>query len=229
VNPAFSSAEAEILALARDIHGYTRPAARSLLDRVLGSAMHDEKLLANLFRLLDVLPVLTGDGEISRPLREYLLARLRKLPAVLGADLPAAEAKRFSSLTPFPASCRRFPAGAHQVLPSARTFSERRPSRIPRGGYLARYSELIDTLTKETACGEPQSAVDAGPCGSVPRTNLSLKLSSLVPRLDPLDHMRCVEVLAQRLHPLFLQARAGRRARDRHGAVGHPEHCLGRV
>ena len=92
------SREAQIVELARTLHGRSRPSASSLFDRILESAMEDEELRADLFRLLDVLPVLGDDAEVSRHVREYLLGRPRQLPPVLAAGLQAAGARALSAV-----------------------------------------------------------------------------------------------------------------------------------
>ena len=61
--------EAEILELAKHIQGNARPAAPSFFDRIMDAVMGDDDLKADLFRLMDVLPVLSSDVEVSRHVR----------------------------------------------------------------------------------------------------------------------------------------------------------------
>ena len=70
--------EAQILELAKQLHGRARPAAGSFFDRIMDAAIEDDDLKADLFRLLDVLPMLTSDDEVSRHVREYLLSESRE-------------------------------------------------------------------------------------------------------------------------------------------------------
>ncbi|MGO9308136.1 MAG: proline dehydrogenase family protein [Spirochaetia bacterium] len=220
-------AEAEILELARDIHRRAGPSRSSPFDRVMESAMEDEELKADLFRLLDVLPSLASDGEVSRHVREYLLGKPRSLPAVLAAALRAAGTKAFAGIASraihsvASQMAERFIIGASvpDALPSlaglhhdglafsADLLGEATLSDVEGAAYLQRYSRLIDTLSQETAAWEARPLVDADHRGQIPRAHVSLKLSSLSPRLDPLDHVGSVDRLAARLHPLFLEAK----------------------
>ncbi len=222
-----ASRDAEILTLARDVHARSRRVAPSLFDRILESAMEDDELRADLFRLLDVLPALATDNEVSRHVREYLLSKPRRLPPVIAAGLQAAGSRAFAGVaartirTLADQMAQRFIVGASltNALPrlarlhgagfafSADLLGEATVSDSEADAYLRRYGELVDALAGETRRWEAQPIVDAGPRGPVPRANVSLKLSSLAPRLDPLDHERSVRLLVDRLRPLYARAR----------------------
>ncbi len=78
-----SDLEARIVALGREIFALARaaPAGESWWDRkVMAIAMADEGIKAQLFRLVDVLPVLTTPESINRHLREYLGEVQARLP-----------------------------------------------------------------------------------------------------------------------------------------------------
>src|SRR3954453_3759298 len=67
---------AEIFALAR-----AAPASESWWDRkVMAMGMSDEAVKAQLFRLVDVLPVLTTPEAVNRHLRHYLSEVKARLP-----------------------------------------------------------------------------------------------------------------------------------------------------
>jgi len=221
--------EAKVLKVARTLDARMRARPRppvSLFDRLMDSAMGDEALRADLFRLLDVLPVLAGDEEVSRHVREYLLDRPRRLPPVLSAALQAAGARAFSGIAArtirsvAAQMAERFIVGAavpvalgrleelHRAgfASSADLLGEAAVSEVEADAFLRSYAELLQALTAQAARWAPHPLVDESPRGPVPRANISLKLSSLAPRLDPLDHDRCVQLLAGRLLPLYEQA-----------------------
>ena len=219
--------ESEILELAKQIRSRARPAAPSFFDRVMDAAMEDNDLKADLFHLLDVLPMLTTDAEVSRHVREYLLQKPRKLPPFLAAAFQAAGTNAFSGIAARAVRgiarqmAERFIVGASvpQGLEclarlhnagfafSADLLGEATVSDAEGEAFFHRYSQLIETLSRETSRWTAQPLVDAGPRGPIPRANVSLKLSSLVPRLDPLDHQGSVERLVSRMRPLFVRAR----------------------
>src|SRR5258706_2985716 len=77
--------EARTVALGREIFALARaaPAGESWWDRkVMAMGMADEAVKAQLFRLVDVLPVLTTPESINRHLREYLGEVRGRLPWV---------------------------------------------------------------------------------------------------------------------------------------------------
>ncbi len=219
--------EAEILQFARELQSRTRLAAPSFVDRIMDAAMEDDELKADLFRLLDVLPMLSADEEVSRHVREYLLSRPRKLPPILATALQAAGTRAFAGVASrairgiATQMAERFIAGAtvpraleslarlhHEgFASSADLLGESTVSDAEGDEFLGRYTELIETLSSEAREWEPRPLVDAGPHGPLPRANVSLKLSSLTPRLDPLDHTGSVERLVRRLYPVFRSAK----------------------
>jgi len=218
--------ETEILDLARCIHSRAGSAAASPFDRIMDAAMEDDDLKADLFRLLDVLPMLTAEGEISRHVREYLLSKPRKLPAVLAAAFQAAGSKALSGVSARAVRriatqmAERFIVGASipQALEclerlhragfafSADLLGESTVSDAEGKGFLQAYLRLVETLSQATRRWEERPKLDAGPYGPVPCGHVSLKLSALVPRLDDLDHAGGVERLVDRLKPLFQSA-----------------------
>src|SRR3954468_6134947 len=75
--------EARTVALGEEIFALARaaPASESWWDRkVMAMGMSDEAVKAQLFRLVDVLPVLTTPEAVNRHLREYLSEVKDRLP-----------------------------------------------------------------------------------------------------------------------------------------------------
>src|SRR5690242_2223582 len=96
--------------------------------------MHDAQIKAQLFRFVDVLPVLTRSPEINRHLREYLYPVRKRLPG--GQLLPlipehGAAARALASLTHWGARrmARRFIAGS-DVCEAAKTILRLRRRKL---------------------------------------------------------------------------------------------------
>src|SRR5262249_11407548 len=68
-----------------------------------------------------------------------------------------------------------------------------------------RYLDLLRSLTSIASEWPVVPQIDQGPQGSLPRVNLSVKVSSLYPRFDALDPDSAV-VTRERLRPLFREA-----------------------
>ena len=241
--------EEEIVELAKDLLGRARPAASSLFDRVLDSAMDDEDLTADLFRLLDVLPMLATDDEVARHVREYLLTPEAEASPGPGGRVPRGghedvlQRRQAVSCGPW---LPRWPSGSLSVPPcrrrwralaalhtagiafSADLLGEASVSEAEAGASLQRYAQLIDALSRRDAAWEPRPHIDSTHRGPLPRANVSLKLSSLAPRLDPLDHEGArVSPRGAPASTVPPSAGTGRRAGHRHGAVGPPRHRVG--
>ncbi len=75
------------------------------------------------------------------------------------------------------------------------------------------YVEAIRLLSREAAHWPGDTPADNAPWGPAPRVSISLKLSSICPRLDPLDFDNACEVAATCLRPIL------RAARDQRAAV----------
>ena len=68
-----------------------------------------------------------------------------------------------------------------------------------------RYLDLLQNLTSMSRRWLTVPQIDQGPAGALPRVNLSVKVSSLYPRFDPLDP-DTEKIVRERLRPLFREA-----------------------
>ena len=203
----------------------------------------DDHLKVRLFRLVDCMPMLEDPAALQRHLREYLdeelLARLAPPlrlafeAAQSGVLAPfAARAVRAAML----AQARQFIAGTTPAEAAAAALAQR---RLHRGftldllgeavtgeagaeAYAAAYLELLDALPPIAAAWPHDALVDDGPIAigaagsppSLPRVNVSLKLSALDSQFDAIDPAGTSERVLARLRPIW------RLARDR-GAQVH--------
>src|ERR1700677_2553117 len=189
--------------------------------------MGDAALKTDLFRLVDALPSLTSSEQIARHAREYLLVPDRPLPTGFRPALAATENPMAASISAFvirqnvKRMAERFIVGrdarhSRNTLQKLWTqgygftvdlLGEATVNDAESETYARRYADLIDFLPTETAKWKPNSLLDIGPTGPLPRANISLKLSAMDHRLDPADPDGGVERLWKRTRPLLLRAK----------------------
>ena len=221
----------ELFARTRHAHGATP--WRRFEERVVGHVMRDAELQARLFRLVDVLPALESGEAVVAHLRDDLL----EYPALPRAFARVLEPNRLSPLIePLVGSLvragvtwmgHRFIAGedidaavrtAHRLrrrgaATTIDMLGEAVTSEEQADRYAATYLELIDRLADAAHGWTPVVTLDRGTNGPLPRTGVSLKLSSLDARFDALAWQRSTDRVLHRLRPIL------RRARDREVAV----------
>ena len=195
--------------------------ARDLLGRMIDWSLEDESLRVALFRFVDVLPSLESSAEIGRHLEEYFarvdhaLSGLVFLAQALHAGTLVAPAVRRNVVR----LARRFIAeekGDHLTLvlaalrkePAAFTLDvvgEATVSDVEAAAMQSRYLDLLRRLAKTSASWPACAQIDDTASGKIPRVNLSVKLSSLCARFDPLDP-NTDAVVRDRLRELFREA-----------------------
>ncbi len=195
--------------------------------RILEWAMQDPSFRVDLFRLVDVLPVLQSRKQVWLHMRDYLMRPGRQLPTVLNAALKAAS----GGITGMVAvevikrnvvnMAENFILGhdAAQAIPllrklhgqgigfTADLLGEATLSEPEAEAYLARYRELIASLSVEVSRWPQDAVLGRNHLGPIPVANVSLKLSALDGRLDPVNTGGCVARLKEKVLPLFLLAK----------------------
>jgi RHH-type proline utilization regulon transcriptional repressor/proline dehydrogenase/delta 1-pyrroline-5-carboxylate dehydrogenase len=218
--------EQEVQRLARSLYGRAAEQKHSLFDqdflgRMIDRSLEDESLRVALFRFVDVLPSLQSSSEIGRHLEEYFsrvdhaLRGLVYIAQALHAGTLVAPIVRRNVIK----LARRFIAeesGNHlaRVLaqlrkePAAFTLDVVGEATVSDAEALAMQQRYIDLLRRLSALTEtwPRVAqVDESSRGALPRVNLSVKLSSLCARFDPLDPAT-EQIVRERLRDLFREA-----------------------
>ena len=219
--------EAMLSAVARDLSRRAagrRPAIfepRDWLRRMIEQSLDDEPIRTALFRFVDVLPSLRGARDVGDHLEQYFasadhaLGGLTLLAHVLHAGWLVAPivrknvtslARRFiaeedpAALRAVLEDLRREPAAFTLDLVGEATVSQAEAMRM-----LGRYESLL-TEVAAVATGWPESAqIDHDDRGAFPRVNVSVKLSSLYARFDPLDP-ETERVVGERLRRLLREA-----------------------
>jgi RHH-type proline utilization regulon transcriptional repressor/proline dehydrogenase/delta 1-pyrroline-5-carboxylate dehydrogenase len=192
-------------------------------------ATSDDDLKVRLFRLVDCMPMLDDPAAIDRHLREYIDDDvLARLPTSLRLAFQAA---RTGLLAPLAARAVRAAtlAQAHRFIagtaPDEAARSALRERGLHRGftldllgeavtsdgeadAYAAAYTQLLHELPPQAATWQPDSLIDDGPDGPLPRVNVSLKLSALDSQFDALDPRGTTDRVLARLRPLWRAARS---------------------
>jgi RHH-type proline utilization regulon transcriptional repressor/proline dehydrogenase/delta 1-pyrroline-5-carboxylate dehydrogenase len=195
--------------------------AKDLLGRMIEWSLDDESLRVALFRFVDVLPSLESSSEIGRHLEEYFarvdhaLGGLVVLAQTLHAGTLVAPvvrrnviklARRFIAeesgdhLIAVVENLRKEPAAFTIDVVGEATVSDREAAAMQQ-----RYLELLRRLAKASESWPRVAQIDDSPRGKIPRVNVSIKLSSLSARFDPLDPTTETTV-GERLRELLREA-----------------------
>lgn len=198
-------------------------------ERLMEWTMNDEAVKVQLFRFIDVLPLLREPVAVTRHLREYFeeadeslpgwarqgLHWLPRdgLPARLVARLARSNATRLA---------RKFIAGSN-LDEALRAIAELRRRSLAftvdllgeatiteteAQHYQQAYLDLIEGLTRQVNRWPAQPLIDHDEQGPIPRVNVSIKLSSLYSQFDPIDPAGTSRAVRERLRPILRLARA---------------------
>ena len=206
------------------------PDAKGLKDKLADWAMQDDAFKVQLFRFVDTFPMLPDSDSVHRHLTEYLSEppapgmKKPELPPGMGLGLKAGGLMKGTlSKTmagQITAMAERFIAGtdAASAIPLLRqrwndgvAFSvdllgEACLSEVEAAAYRARYADLINNLAEEVKAWPSNPLLESDHLGPIPRANVSIKVSSLVAKFDPLDFDGSVERCYESLAPLLKAA-----------------------
>jgi RHH-type proline utilization regulon transcriptional repressor/proline dehydrogenase/delta 1-pyrroline-5-carboxylate dehydrogenase len=219
--------EQEIQQLARSLYHQAAEHKPSIFDpqdwlgKMIEWSLEDESLRVALFRFVDVLPSLDSAADIGRHLEEYFakvdhaFGGLVFLAQALHAGwllAPVARqnvtrlARRFivdeerDALRSALETLRQEPAAFTIDVVGEATVSEKEAMATQR-----RYLDLLRNLSAIAAGWPSIPQIDQSGNAPLPRVNLSVKVSSLYARFDPLDP-DSEKVVRERLRPLFREA-----------------------
>ncbi len=224
--------ESATLRIGRELLEAARREGRGLVERfwrdpMLDWAMRDPGFKTQLFRFIDVLPMLRSPEQVHEVLVEYLGQPGVALPPGVGLGLKLGGlAKGLFARTlagQVQSLAERFIAGPDvaAALPKLRRLwqegiaftadllGEACVSRAEADAYRERYLDLMNTLADAAADWPADPLLESDHLGRVPRVNVSLKLSALDARPDPADFRAARDRIAAAIRPI-LEA-AGRR------------------
>jgi RHH-type proline utilization regulon transcriptional repressor/proline dehydrogenase/delta 1-pyrroline-5-carboxylate dehydrogenase len=200
-------------------------------ERLMEWGMGDEDVKLQLFRFVDVLPMLRSPAAVTAHLREYfgeargrlpgwLTFALYRLPSrgLLGRLLAWAADRSAKRLA------RKFIAGSDVDEVLAAIARQRRRSLAFTVDLLgeatiteaeadraqAEYLALIEGLSREVNTWPANDLIDRDERGPLPRVNVSVKLSVLYSQFDPIDPEGTSRAVRARLRPILRAARANR-------------------
>lgn len=236
-----SAVEAETLSIGRHLFENLHRRKPTILerrwwdDRIMNWAMSDESVKVQMFRFVDVLPMLRTHDAVTQHLQEYFEDVRKHLPRaarlVLNVSKPntiLGKALAINARSNARRMAKRFIAGTsvEEVLAAV--------SRIRRQGfgftldllgeaiisepeaekYQHAYLELIEGMSSTVNSWPENEQIDCDHQGPIPRVNVSLKLSALYSQFQPIDPVGTAEGVKARLRPLLRTARE-------HGAYLH--------
>lgn len=197
-------------------------------DRIMAWAMRDESVKVQMFRFIDVLPMLNTTLAVVGHLHEYFQEVEQHLPGAVRLALAAATpdslmgralaiAARRNAL----GHARRFIAGTNtaEVLTAAmrerklrRAFTldilgEAVTSEVEADRYWKLYLDLIEQISPTVNSWREEPQIDRAGLMELPRVNVSVKLSALDSRFDAIDPEGTIERVGRRLRPLLRLAR----------------------
>ncbi|MBW3540080.1 MAG: proline dehydrogenase family protein, partial [Planctomycetes bacterium] len=233
--------EAETQAVGRHVWEHLERRSPSIFerrwwdDRILSWAMSDEAVKVQMFRFVDVLPMLHSHAQVARHLQEYFEDVRRDLPWAVRIGLDVSQPNSIigrlvaiNARSNARRMARRFIAGSNveevmQTVGKLRKqgfaftldlLGEAVISETEADAYQRQYLDLITGLAPHVNAWPETELIDCDQFGPIPRVNVSLKLSALYSRFKPVDPAGTAEGVKRRLRKLLRAAR-------RHDAYVH--------
>ncbi len=196
-------------------------------EKILYWCMRDETLKVQMFRFIDVLPMLKTGEQVARHLQEYFLDHAEIFPIAVQWGLnfashrsAAARAVALAVRRNATRMAQRFIAGATpaEALTTIRKLRRQRLaftldllgeatlSEEEAVTYHQRYRDLLTLLAAAAKNWELVELIDSDQLGPVPRVNVSLKLTALYSQYDAIAPERSAARVKERLRPLFRTA-----------------------
>jgi len=194
-------------------------------DALMNWSMKDPNFKVQLFRFVDCFPTLRTPEQVFEVLDDYLSQPGVTVPTPIAAALKLGNvakglaAGQISKQITGMAS--KFIAGtdAASALPNLKKYwddgicfsvdllGEACLSDEEADAYQAKYLDLINNLPATVASWKPNPRLETDAWGAIPRTNVSIKISSLSARCDPIDTEGSIRELERRLMPVLESAR----------------------
>jgi RHH-type proline utilization regulon transcriptional repressor/proline dehydrogenase/delta 1-pyrroline-5-carboxylate dehydrogenase len=199
---------------------------RALDQRAMDLASADQELKAALFRFVDVTPACRSLDELVRHLQEFL-REVPDAPPPLAAAMRVADVKAARRAIGAAAAAgvkhmaHRFivgetPAAAlgvfqdlwnRGVASSVDLLGEATVTTPEADRYAARCDDALSVLARAQPGWPPREVLEQDSSGTIPRTNVSVKISALTPLLRPDAPDLGRRDAAARLRPLLRHAR----------------------
>jgi len=200
--------------------------AKFYSDWLMEWSMKDPNFKVQMFRYVDAFPVLRSTDDKFNVLKDYLSQPGVTAPGPIAAGIAAGGlAKGLFVATmskQIEGMAGKFIAGtdARSALPNLADYWKRGiafsvdllgeacVSDAEADQYQAKYLDLINNLPAAVASWTPNPRLESDHLGPIPRTNVSIKISSLSARVDPIDTEGSIRELMKRLLPVLQAAKA---------------------
>ena len=194
-------------------------------DKLMDYAMKDPAFKVQLFRFVDAFPTLKTPEQVYDHLVDYMQQPGVKVPAMIatgmkaGGMLKGTFAKQMSGQ--ITGMANGFIAGtdARDALPKLKKLWDRGlafsvdllgeacVSSKEADEYLQKYLDLVENLPEAVADWPTNERLEKDHLGSIPRTNVSIKISSLSALTDPIAFERVIEISMGRIVPILEAAK----------------------
>ncbi len=230
--PLATARESRILELGSDMLTRARGHKSGLLsskfysDALMEWSMKDPNFKVQMFRFVDAFPMLRSSDAIYDHLEDYLGQPGVTVPGVIATALKAGKLAKGAAVgvirQQINSMAGKFIAGqdASTALPGLKTMwddgiafsvdllGETCVSDEEADGYAAKYLDLIRNLPGSVAAWKPQPRLETDHLGTVPRVSVSIKISALSARVDPIDTEGSIQDLMRRLVPILEEAKS---------------------
>lgn len=194
-------------------------------ERLMDWSTRDEAFKYQLFRFIDAFPALITPQQVHAHLADYLLRPGVKLPFGLGAALRAGGLLPSTTNRIIAGQMRsmaaRFIAGAdtrhalpvlgrlwrHDIAHTITLLGEKCLSEREALAYQEAYRRVLREVAGAAATWPASSRAEHDQLGTIPRINLSLKLSALHPAPNPAATDTIVPALQETIRPILDEAK----------------------
>ncbi len=216
----------EMLRRARE-HRLSLLSGRFWSDKLMDWSMRDQAFKVQLFRFVDAFPMLRSSEAIHEHLADYMSQPGVTPPPGMGLGLAAGGLAKGLMASTISSQIKGMAAkfitgtGASDALAqlerlwnegiafSVDLLGEACVSEAEALAYQAKYLELVATLPGAVRAWKAQDRLERDHLGAVPRVNVSIKISSLSARCNPIDTEGSIRALVERLDPILAKARTG--------------------
>ncbi|MGK7906063.1 MAG: L-glutamate gamma-semialdehyde dehydrogenase [Synechococcus sp.] len=197
-------------------------------DRLLAWTMDNPGLRVHLFRLIDCLPSLRSKAEIARHMREYLVDESVELPDALkallnftGPNSIPGQLAATTFTTAVSTLAHQYIAGetlpqalksivrlrSHKLAFTMDLLGEAVITESEAQSYLDRYLDTIAQLSEAAQTWKPVPEIDLADGESLPRVQVSVKLTAFYSQCDPLDAAGSQKKVSDRVRLLLRRAK----------------------
>jgi len=194
-------------------------------DKLMDWSMKDQAFKVQLFRFVDTFPMLKTADQVHEHLMDYLTQPGVKLPAGMALGLKTGGLlKNTMSKTmtrQIQSMGKKFIAGvdAEDAFPtlekiwkndlafSVDLLGEACVSDAEAEVYQHRYLDLVNTLPDKVSQWASKPSLETDHLGAIPRTNVSIKISSLYAKTNPIDFEGSLRGLMEAILPILRAAK----------------------